>query len=55
VIVRPLASYYSTDPPPRRGLLLGYACVANDRIGPAFDTLARVIEQTALKAPTRAA
>ncbi|MFM0726674.1 PLP-dependent aminotransferase family protein [Paraburkholderia strydomiana] len=55
VIVRPLASYYSVDPPPRRGLLLGYACVANDKIGPAFDTLARVIEQTALKAPTRAA
>ena len=55
VIVRPLASYYSVDPPPRRGLLLGYACVANEKIGPAFDTRARVIEQTALKAPTRAA
>jgi GntR family transcriptional regulator/MocR family aminotransferase len=55
VIVRPLASYYSSDTPARRGLLLGYACVPNDKIGPAFDTLARVIEQTALKAPTRAA
>ncbi|HEY4296503.1 MAG TPA: PLP-dependent aminotransferase family protein [Paraburkholderia sp.] len=55
VIARPLASYYSTSTPPRRGLLLGYACVPNDKIGPAFDTLARVIEQTALKAPTRAA
>jgi GntR family transcriptional regulator/MocR family aminotransferase len=53
--VRPLASYYSSDTPARRGLLLGYACVPNDKIGPAFDTLARVIEQTALKAPTRAA
>jgi GntR family transcriptional regulator/MocR family aminotransferase len=29
--------------------------VPNEKIGPAFDTLARVIEQTALKKPTRAA
>jgi len=58
VIVRPLASYYNSETPERRGLLLGYACVPNERIGPAFDTLARVIERTALKtsaAPTRAA
>ncbi|MBP0594855.1 PLP-dependent aminotransferase family protein [Paraburkholderia sp. LEh10] len=58
VIVRPLASYYNSETPERRGLLLGYACVPNDRIGPAFDTLARVIERTLLKppvAPTRAA
>ncbi|MEZ0600660.1 PLP-dependent aminotransferase family protein [Paraburkholderia sp. IW21] len=56
VIVRPLAAYYSTETPARRGLLLGYACVANEKIGPAFDTLAQVIEQTVLKkAPTRAA
>ncbi|MBB4512857.1 MocR-like pyridoxine biosynthesis transcription factor PdxR [Paraburkholderia fungorum] len=56
VIVRPLAAYYSSETPARRGLLLGYACVANEKIGPAFDTLARVIEQTVLqKKPTRAA
>jgi GntR family transcriptional regulator/MocR family aminotransferase len=59
VIVRPLTSYYSSETPERRGLLLGYACVPNDRIGPAFDTLASVIERTALKrtmaAPSRAA
>jgi GntR family transcriptional regulator/MocR family aminotransferase len=58
VIVRPLASYYNSETPERRGLLLGYACVPNERIRPAFDTLARVIERTALKtsaAPTRAA
>ncbi len=58
VIVRPLASYYNSETPARRGLLLGYACVPNERIGPAFDTLARVIEETALNkrvAPTRAA
>lgn len=45
VIVRPLAAYYSSEEVARRGLLLGYACVPNDRIGPAFETLARVIEQ----------
>jgi len=58
VIVRPLAAYYNSETPARRGLLLGYACVPNDRIGPAFDTLADVIERTALNvkaAPTRAA
>lgn len=56
VIVRPLTAYYSSETSARRGLLLGYACVANEKIGPAFDTLARVIEQTALKRrPTRAA
>ncbi len=58
VIVRPLAAYYNSETPARRGLLLGYACVPNERIGPAFDTLANVIERTALKttaAPTRAA
>ncbi|MDI7046579.1 aminotransferase class I/II-fold pyridoxal phosphate-dependent enzyme, partial [Escherichia coli] len=56
VIVRPLAADYSSETPARRGLLLGYACVANEKIGPAFDTLARVIEQTVLqKKPTRAA
>ncbi len=55
VIVRPLAAYYSGETPARRGLLLGYACVPNERIAPAFDTLARVIETTALRAPSRAA
>jgi GntR family transcriptional regulator/MocR family aminotransferase len=55
VIVRPLAAYYNSETPARSGLLLGYACVPNDKIGPAFDTLARVIERTALRAPTRAA
>jgi GntR family transcriptional regulator/MocR family aminotransferase len=55
VIVRPLAAYYSAETPGRRGLLLGYACVANEKIAPAFDTLARVIETTALRVPSRAA
>jgi GntR family transcriptional regulator / MocR family aminotransferase len=55
VIVRPLTAYYSGESPMRRGLLLGYACVPNEKIGPAFSTLARIIEQTALRKPTRAA
>ncbi|CAB3755211.1 PLP-dependent aminotransferase family protein [Paraburkholderia humisilvae] len=55
VIVRPLAGYYSGEIPARRGMLLGYACVPNEKIGPAFDTLARVIEDTALRVSSRAA
>jgi GntR family transcriptional regulator / MocR family aminotransferase len=27
-------------------LMLGYACVPNEQIGPAFNTLARVIERS---------
>ncbi|HTH76055.1 MAG TPA: PLP-dependent aminotransferase family protein [Trinickia sp.] len=45
VIVRPLSTYYSREDVARRGLLLGYACVPNEGIEPAFDTLARVIER----------
>jgi GntR family transcriptional regulator/MocR family aminotransferase len=33
-----------------RGLLLGYACVPNEKIGPAFASLAQIIEQTSLQA-----
>lgn len=44
VIVRPLSAYYSAEHAARRGLLLGYACVPNDKMAPAFDTLARAIE-----------
>ncbi|HKT98613.1 MAG TPA: PLP-dependent aminotransferase family protein, partial [Paraburkholderia sp.] len=43
VIVRPLASYYFGKQQ-RKGLLTGYACVPHEEIGPAFATLARVIE-----------
>lgn len=55
VIVRPLAGYYSGEMPSRRGMLLGYACVPNEKIGPAFDTLARVIENTVLRVSPHAA
>ncbi|TDG17663.1 PLP-dependent aminotransferase family protein [Paraburkholderia silviterrae] len=43
VIVRPLAAYYFGKQQ-RKGLLTGYACVPHEEIGPAFSTLARVIE-----------
>jgi GntR family transcriptional regulator / MocR family aminotransferase len=54
VIVRPLAAYYSGEAAAQRGLLLGYACVPNEKIGPAFARLAQVIEQTALQAMQQA-
>ncbi|MFX1674573.1 PLP-dependent aminotransferase family protein [Paraburkholderia sp. A2WS-5] len=60
VIVRPLASYY-LGKQQRKGLLTGYACVAQEHIAPAFATLARVIEEHAFgakstpRARTRAA
>ncbi|MGV2288771.1 PLP-dependent aminotransferase family protein [Trinickia sp. YCB016] len=46
VIVRPLTAYYHREAHVRPGLLLGYACVPSERIGPAFSALARVIEKT---------
>ncbi|HEF4732335.1 PLP-dependent aminotransferase family protein [Burkholderia multivorans] len=55
VIVRPLTSYYSCADTAQRGLLLGYACVAHEGIGPAFDTLAAIIEQHLPRHATRAA
>ncbi|MCZ2899179.1 PLP-dependent aminotransferase family protein [Burkholderia thailandensis] len=44
VIVRPLTTYCNQADTARDGLLLGYACVPNERIAPAFDTLAQTIE-----------
>jgi len=47
LIARPLSRYYARAPQsPQQalpGLLLGYACVAEDQIAPAFDRLARLI------------
>lgn len=45
IVTRPLTRYYSHPDVARAGLLLGYACVPNERIGSAFDTLARVVER----------
>ncbi len=55
VIVRPLTGYYSCAETSRPGLLLGYACVPHDNIGPAFDTLSAAIEQHLSRRATRAA
>nr|WP_321167589.1 PLP-dependent aminotransferase family protein [uncultured Roseateles sp.] len=45
IAVRALSRYYSRPASLQRGLLLGYACVPEHRIGPAFQTLAGVIRQ----------
>ena len=44
IIVRPLTNYYNQASVARPGLLLGYGCVATERIGPTFDRLAMVIK-----------
>jgi GntR family transcriptional regulator/MocR family aminotransferase len=43
VVVRSLSRYYSLQASARRGLLLGYACVKEPDIAPAFAILARVL------------
>ncbi|QEI08567.1 PLP-dependent aminotransferase family protein [Pigmentiphaga aceris] len=43
IAVRPLRPYYM-NPSDRTGLLLGYACVPDAQIGPAFGILSEVIE-----------
>ena len=43
VAVRPLSRYHADAQQAPKGLLLGYACVAPEAIGPAFDVLAGVI------------
>ncbi|QDQ88318.1 PLP-dependent aminotransferase family protein [Alcaligenaceae bacterium SJ-26] len=45
IVVRPLRTYYSSASTAQSGLLMGYACVPHERIGPAFETLAEVIDQ----------
>lgn len=44
VAVRPLSNYYHERRQAQSGLVLGYACVEEAAIGPAFAVLARVIE-----------
>ncbi|MDB5892606.1 MAG: DNA-binding protein [Rhodoferax sp.] len=45
IIARPLSAYYSVAKAAKVGLLLGYGCVPSEKIGPAFDTLADVVEE----------
>ena len=44
IITRPLSGYYMQAASARRGLMLGYACVPNAQIAPAFDKLAAIIK-----------
>ena len=52
--VRPLSLYYHDTAFAPRGLLLGYGCVPEAQIGPAFDALAAVIERHIGLAPAPA-
>ena len=44
IVARPLSRYYMHAATAQAGLLLGYACVANEQIDPAFAILARIIQ-----------
>ncbi|NLP59870.1 PLP-dependent aminotransferase family protein [Paraburkholderia sacchari] len=44
IVVRPLSGYYSARERAASGLLIGYACVPDEEIAPAFDTLAEAID-----------
>lgn len=44
VVVRPLSGYYADADRAAPGLLLGYACVPEAEIGPAFERLGAVID-----------
>jgi len=45
IIARPLSRYYMKPDHTRRGLILGYACVPNETIGPTFARLANIIRE----------
>ena len=46
IVVRPLSGYYAQPSRAQSGLLIGYACVPDEEIAPAFDTLADAIDAT---------
>jgi len=46
IVVRPLSGYYSERSRAASGLLIGYACVPDDEIAPAFNTLSEAIDAT---------
>jgi len=46
IVVRPLSGYYSARERAAPGLLIGYACVPDEEIAPAFETLAEAIDTT---------
>ncbi|MGE5650215.1 PLP-dependent aminotransferase family protein [Noviherbaspirillum sp. UKPF54] len=43
IIARPLSGYYMKPSRAKPGLILGYACVPSEMIGPTFDRLAGII------------
>ncbi len=43
ILVRPLSTYYAQQGSARKGLVLGYACAAEELIGPTFARLASII------------
>lgn len=43
IVVRPLSTYYACRDTARSGLLVGYGGVADEALGPCFDTLAEVV------------
>ena len=45
IIARPLSAYYMNPQQARCGLILGYACVADEEIEPALGKLARIIHR----------
>ena len=45
IVVRPLSGYYAERARAVPGLLLGYACVPEEEIVPAFETLAEAIDE----------
>ncbi len=45
IVVRPLSGYYARRDDAGSGLLIGYACVPDEEIEPAFETLAGVIDR----------
>jgi len=45
IVVRPLSGYYARRRDAESGLLIGYACVPDDEIAPAFGKLAGVIDR----------
>ncbi|WP_323120503.1 MocR-like pyridoxine biosynthesis transcription factor PdxR [Burkholderia alba] len=55
IVVRALSGYYADAARAASGLLLGYACVPEDEIGPAFDTLSEAIDEAVFRPAARAA
>jgi GntR family transcriptional regulator / MocR family aminotransferase len=46
IVVRPLSGYYAQRARAASGLLIGYACVPDEEIAPAFNTLGEAIDAT---------